>query len=106
MPIHLLSPMVASLIAAGEVVERPASVVKELLENSLDAGASEIGIRIEGAGRDLVEGGDGGAWKGPVSAASPPGTTVLVRDLFFNVPARRKFLRSDDHERRRIQTLV
>ena len=55
MPIHELSKEIASKIAAGEVVERPASVVKELVENSIDAGASEINIRIEQAGRRLIE---------------------------------------------------
>ncbi|MGH2627000.1 MAG: DNA mismatch repair endonuclease MutL, partial [Anaerolineales bacterium] len=174
MPIALLSEEVSSLIAAGEVVERPASVVKELLENSLDAGARRIEVRVEGAGRTLIEVADdgtgipseeaalaparhatsklrtaddlmairtlgfrgealasisavsrfelrtraageeagsrltveGGAAGDLQAAGMPPGTQVRVRDLFFNVPARRKFLRSDETERRRIQTLV
>ena len=60
MPIRLLSSEVASQIAAGEVVERPASVVKELTENALDAGAKNISISIEDAGRTLVEIADDG----------------------------------------------
>ena len=60
MPIRLLSSEVSSQIAAGEVVERPASVVKELLENSLDAGAKNITISIADAGRGLVEVADDG----------------------------------------------
>ncbi|HNJ15200.1 MAG TPA: ATP-binding protein, partial [Anaerolineales bacterium] len=60
MPIRLLSSEVASQIAAGEVVERPASVVKELTENALDAGAKSISISIEDAGRTLVEIADDG----------------------------------------------
>jgi DNA mismatch repair protein MutL len=60
MPIHILSPQVASQIAAGEVVERPASVVKELLENSLDAQAKQIVIHVRGAGQRLVEIADDG----------------------------------------------
>jgi len=174
MPIHLLSEDVASQIAAGEVVERPASVVKELLENSLDAGARNITIRIEEAGRRLIEvsdDGDGisqdelplaiarhatsklrtaddlfhittlgfrgealasiasvsrfsittrhvgaqvgariqveGGLNGPMEGAGvPDGTVVRVEDLFFNVPARLKFLKKDMTERSQIDGLV
>jgi DNA mismatch repair protein MutL len=174
MSIHLLPPEVASQIAAGEVIERPASVVKELLEKSLDAGSSQITIRVEGAGQDLIEIADNGSgipavelplaverhatsklsraedlyqittlgFRGealasigsvarltitshPLGAESaarlrvegglaspiepvgaPVGTTIRVEDLFFNVPARLKFLKHDTTERRQIDTLV
>jgi DNA mismatch repair protein MutL len=173
--IRQLSPRLANQIAAGEVVERPASVVKELLENSLDAGAGRIDIEIEGAGSRLIRVRDDGtgmdpedlplalarhatskiaelddleavatlgfrgealasigsvsrltltsnaASEGPgvcavsegrdmaVSvkpAAHPRGTTVEVRDLFFNTPARRKFLRTDKTEFGHIEEVV
>ncbi|MCX6027338.1 MAG: DNA mismatch repair endonuclease MutL [Chloroflexi bacterium] len=174
MPIRLLPPELTAKIAAGEVVERPASVVKELLENALDADARSIAIEIEAAGtrrirvtddgrgiasveitlalerhatsklaqaEDLehittlgfrgealasiasvarvtlasrsadeargaqvhVEGGSVGAVQ-PVGA--PPGTTVMVEDLFFAVPARLKFLKSELTERRQIELVV
>jgi DNA mismatch repair protein MutL len=174
MPIHLLSDDVASQIAAGEVVERPASVVKELLENSLDAGARNISIRIEGAGRRLIEVSDDGGGidreelplavarhatsklhtaedlfhittlgfrgealasiasvsrfsittrrsgaevgarirveggsNGPLEGVGvPEGTVVRVEDLFYNVPARLKFLKQDSTERGQIDGLV
>ncbi|HUF37078.1 MAG TPA: DNA mismatch repair endonuclease MutL [Anaerolineales bacterium] len=174
MKIRILPPEIASQIAAGEVVERPASVVKELVENAIDAGARSIGIKIEGAGRGLIEVADDGggippselalaverhatsklvssedlfrigslgfrgealasigsisrltitsAVRGEAGAArlrveaghavgvepvgAPPGTLVRVEDLFFNVPARLKFLKTDATERRQISELV
>lgn len=174
MPIQILPEEVASQIAAGEVVERPASVVKELLENSLDAGASQITIRIEQAGRRLIEIADDGTgipademalalarhatsklrsaedlfhvatlgFRGEALASIasvsrltlisktqegktggrllveggraspleqtgvPAGTVVKVEDLFYNVPARLKFLKQDATERQQIDGLV
>ena len=174
MPIHLLSPQVASQIAAGEVVERPASVVKELLENSLDAGAKQITIHIKEAGQRLVEISDDGCgipaeeliisverhatsklstaddlfkietlgFRGEALASigsvshltitsrvaesptgallrveggkaepvqvvgAPVGTSVRVEDLFYNVPARLKFLKHPTTERRHIVEMV
>lgn len=174
MPIHILAPEVASQIAAGEVVERPASVVKELVENSLDAGATQISINIKSAGKRLIEVADNGsgisakelpltisrhatsklstaedlfhihtlgfrgealASIGSVShmtitsrasdsdkgaklkvaggslsvvepAGTPVGTVISVADLFFNVPARLKFLKTDITERRHIDEFV
>ncbi len=174
MPIRLLSSEVASQIAAGEVIERPASVVKELLENSLDAGAHSISITIEEAGKKLIEVADDGSgissdelelavarhatsklvrsddlfsistlgFRGealasigsvsrmtltsrvqnetegarlkveggiagrPTKVGTTVGTTIRVEDLFYNVPARLKFLKSDITERRAIDQLV
>lgn len=174
MPIRLLSSEVASQIAAGEVIERPASVVKELLENSLDAGAKTISISVEEAGKKLIEIADdgtgipsaelelaasrhatsklarsddlfsivtlgfrgealasigsvsrmtitsrvenekegarliveGGKSKKPTKVGCTVGTTVRVEDLFYNVPARLKFLKTDVTERRAIDSLV
>src|SRR5579862_5295732 len=172
--IRVLSDTVANKIAAGEVVERPASVVKELIENSLDAGATELRIEVESGGRKLIRVADNGCgmlrddallaferhatsklsdvrdllsiatlgFRGEAlpSIASvsrlvletrsadestgatveinggkllrcdeypgPQGTTITVRDLFFNVPARKKFLRSDQTELAHIASLA
>jgi DNA mismatch repair protein MutL len=174
MHIHILPDEVASQIAAGEVIERPASVVKELVENALDAGAMAVHIRVQGAGRRLVEVTDDGAgipaaelplaalrhatsklekaddlfkvtslgFRGEALASigsvarltitsrppgeqagarlrveggragavepvgAPHGTQVQVEDLFYNVPARLKFLKSEVTERRLIDELV
>ncbi len=172
--IHILSDNVANKIAAGEVVERPASVLKELLENSLDAGATEIRVDAENAGRRLIRIVDDGCgmlrddallaferhatsklndvkdllaistlgFRGEAlpsiasvsrllletrsadertgtaveisggklfrcdEIARSTGTTITVRDLFFNVPARKKFLRSDQTELAHLGSLL
>jgi DNA mismatch repair protein MutL len=172
--IHVLPDEVASKIAAGEVVERPASVVRELLDNAIDAGASHVRVEIKAGGRELIRVIDDGAGILPdempraflrhatskistaddlwavttlgfrgealfsIAAVSrttlvsrprvapagseivleggrlvsravrgaPPGTTVTVRDLFFNLPARLKFLKSPPAESAHIAALV
>ena len=174
MPIRILPEHIASQIAAGEVIERPASVVKELVENALDARADTITIEVLGVGKRLVAVTDNGAGipqeelglavsrhatskltraedlfriatlgfrgealasigsvsrltvesrtaeaetgaklrveggaLGSVSAIGmPPGTRIMVQDLFYNVPARLKFLKTDTTERRNIEALV
>jgi DNA mismatch repair protein MutL len=174
MPIRILDNHLIDQIAAGEVIERPASIVKELVENSLDAGAQSIEVDIEAGGVRLTrvrddgmgipeaelalalsrhatskissaddlaaittlgfrgealpsiasvsrfeivsrhvdaERGasvtvDAGAVTAPMPAAHPPGTTIEVRDLFYNLPARRKFLRSEVTEQGHIVRLV
>jgi DNA mismatch repair protein MutL len=172
--IHVLSENVANKIAAGEVVERPASVVKELLENSLDAGSRRIRVNIEAGGKKLIQITDDGCgmvrddamlaferhatskirnaddlltiatlgFRGealpsiasvsrlrvethaPEDAAGtvveiaggkiltveeaglPLGTCITVRDLFYNIPARRKFLKAESTELSHIASLV
>jgi DNA mismatch repair protein MutL len=172
--IRILSNQVANQIAAGEVVERPASVVKELLENSIDAGATRIRVEVEAGGRKLIRIIDNGCgmvrddallaferhatsklrssddllsiatlgFRGEAlpsiasvarllletraaedeigtlveiaggnmlrveDAGLPPGTTITIKDLFFNTPARRKFLKSESTELQHIAALV
>ena len=173
--IRALPQGLANQIAAGEVVERPASVLKELLENSLDAGANRISVDIEQGGGRLIRVSDDGvgihredlaraldrhatskiasleelenlaslgfrgealpsiasvsrlelsscpagaqsgwtlaaealaAQPGPLPAAHPRGTTVSVRDLFYNTPARRKFLRTERTEYRHLEDVL
>src|SRR5256714_6477432 len=172
--LRALADPVANQIAAGEVVERPASVAKELVENSIDARATRITIEIEAGGRRLLKVSDdgegmvrddailaferhatskirltedlaaigtlgfrgealasiasvakielvtctedakaatrvtieGGRMRDVKDAAHPRGTTIVVRDLFFNIPARRKFLRSEATETYHLTNLV
>ncbi len=176
--IRILSDQVANQIAAGEVVDRPASVVKELLENALDAGATRIRVEVEAGGRKLIRISDNGhgmnrddallaferhatsklrtaddllsigtlGFRGEAlpsiasvarvtletapaptaeqdgagthleiaggkilhvdDAALPPGTAITVGDLFFNTPARRKFLRAESTELAHVTALV
>jgi len=172
--IHVLSETVANQIAAGEVVERPASVVKEMLENSLDAGATRIKISVEAGGKKFIQITDNGCgmvrddamlaferhatskiknaedllsvatlgFRGEAlpsiasvsrlhletraaddpagtvieinggkiarveEAGLPLGTSITVRDLFFNVPARKKFLKAESTELSHIASLV
>ena len=172
--IHVLPEHVANKIAAGEVVERPASVVKELLENSLDAGSTRIKLHVEGGGKKLIQITDDGCgmmrddallaferhatskirnaedllnistlgFRGEAlpsiasisrlrletraadedwgtileiaggkifrvdQAGLPTGTSIAVRDLFFNTPARKKFLKAESTELSHIASLV
>jgi DNA mismatch repair protein MutL len=172
--IHRLSDELANQIAAGEVVERPASVVKELIENSIDAGARRITVAVEFGGKRLIRVEDDGEGMEPADARAaierhatskiqsaddlegiltlgfrgealpsiasvsrftlrsrqagtdfgteirvtgdgvtsahsvgmPPGTAIEVRDLFYNLPARRKFLKSDGAESTQVSRTV
>ncbi len=172
--IHLLPDSIANQIAAGEVIQRPASVVKELVENALDAGATRVTVHIKGAGRTLIQVIDDGKGMSPTDArmaferhatskireaadlfslttmgfrgealpsiaaiaqvevksrraedelgtllvisgskvekqevvACAVGTSISVKNIFYNVPARRKFLKSNETERRHIFTEV
>src|SRR5690242_18303127 len=172
--IHVLPEHVANKIAAGEVVERPASVVKELLENALDAGATRIKVQVEAGGRKLIQITDDGCgmvrddallaferhatskiknaedllnistlgFRGEAlpsiasvsrlrletraadeesgtlieinggkifrveEAGLPAGTSIAIRELFFNTPARKKFLKSESTELGHIASLV
>ncbi len=169
--VHLLPDAIANQIAAGEVIQRPASVVKELVENAVDAGASEISLLIKDAGKTLIQVIDNGCGMSETDArmslerhatsklrtaddlftlhtmgfrgealasivaisqlemktrrapdelgtrlvveatevvtqepvAAPPGTSMAVRNLFYNVPARRNFLKSDSVELRHVR---
>ena len=172
--IQQLSPHVANLIAAGEVVERPASVVKELLENAVDAGATQVTVEIRDGGMTFIRVTDNGCGMSPEDARTaflrhatsklrtaedlaaiatmgfrgealaaiasvsridlmtktpeqllgtsltleagriteeseagcPNGTTIIVRDLFFNTPARMKFMKSDTVEAGKVSAAV
>src|SRR4051794_34469005 len=172
--IHVLSEHVANKIAAGEVVERPASVVKELIENSLDAGAKRVRVQVEAGGKKLIHIVDDGigmfrddamlaferhatsklknpedllsiatlGFRGEAlpsiasvarvrletraaeeasgtvleiaggrilkieEAGLPLGTSIAIKDLFFNTPARKKFLKSESTELSHIASLV
>lgn len=172
--IHLLSDAVANQIAAGEVIQRPASVVKELVENAIDAGATKIQVQLKDAGRTLIQVTDNGKGMSPTDArmaferhatskikeatdlfaihtmgfrgealasiasvaevemktkreddeigtsiyiaasevksqdgiSTPNGTTFLVKNLFFNVPARRKFLKTNSTEVKHVITEI
>ena len=172
--IHILPEIVAAQIAAGEVVERPASVVKELVENALDAGATDIRIEVGAGGQQMIRISDdghgitaaevelafarhatskiqsaddlyhistlgfrgealhsiaavsrvslttrhtdeeaavqlrisGGVVQSRQAVGAPPGTVIVVEDLFFNTPARLKFLKSATTERRHITSMV
>ncbi len=174
MPIHILPPNLVSQIAAGEVVERPASVVKELIENAIDAGATDLTIETRDGGRSFMRVSDNGSgipaaevelafsrhatsklssaddlarirtlgFRGEAlasiasvarvtcltraraesagtrlvieaegvieqsAAGAPAGTMITVENLFYSVPARLKFLKSDTTERRAIDLLV